>query len=249
MASQHILSLETNQQGRDFVVGDIHGMFTALDNLLKKVKFNPEIDRIISVGDLVDRGAESHRVLEYLEQPWFFAIMGNHEEMCLESATSPSTYKNWVKHNGGAWWESIDEPKQQAIREAFSALPTIAEIPTNNGLIGVVHADITARIGWNRFKETIAEDESLRHFAIWSRARYDRYHAVGSTENIQGVKLVIVGHTPTSKTLDVGNVRYIDTGAPYINAKDLGKLTMMQVQPSIKLFQQKTKKKSIWGFA
>jgi len=248
MTSPHILSLDTNQQGRDFIVGDIHGMFSALDTLLEKIKFNPEVDRLISVGDLVDRGADSHRVLDYLDQPWFFSIMGNHEQMCLEAATNPSTYRNWVKHNGGAWWESIDEVKQQAIRKAFAALPTIAEIPTDNGLIGVVHADITARIGWSRFKETISKDKSLRHFAIWSRARFDRYQAIGSTENIQGVKFVVVGHTPTPDTLDAGNVRFIDTGAPYTTTKGLGKLTLMQVQPTIKIFQQKTKKKSKWGF-
>jgi len=39
------------------------------------------VDQLFSVGDLVDRGPESHRVLEWLARPWFFAICGNHDFM------------------------------------------------------------------------------------------------------------------------------------------------------------------------
>ncbi len=249
MKTQHILSLENNQQGRDFVVGDIHGMFNVFDKLLEKVKFNHDIDRVISVGDLIDRGPESHRVLEYIDQPWFFSIMGNHEQMCLEAATDDATYRNWVNRNGGAWWDSVDELKQQAIRKAFSALPTVAEIATDNGKIGVVHADISARVGWHGFTKNIAEDKNLRHFAVWSRARFDRYKAIGDKEKVHGVKLVVVGHTPIPACLDAGNVRFIDTGAAFTETKGLGKLTLMQIQPDIKIFQQKAHKKRKWSFS
>jgi len=44
-----------NREGRDFVVGDIHGMFGHLRMLLKQVSFDAEVDRLFSVGDLVDR--------------------------------------------------------------------------------------------------------------------------------------------------------------------------------------------------
>ncbi|MEE9302489.1 MAG: metallophosphoesterase [Thiotrichaceae bacterium] len=249
MKTQHILSLTSNLQGRDFIVGDIHGMFHVFDRLLEKVKFNPELDRVISVGDLIDRGPDSHRVLEYIDHPWFFSIMGNHEQMCLDAATDYSTYKNWVNRNGGAWWDSMDELKQQAIRKAFSTLPTVAEIATNNGTIGVVHADISTRISWDRFTKNIAEDKNLRHFAIWSRARYDRYKAIGDNEKIQGVKFVVVGHTPVTTCIDAGNVRFIDTGAAFTETKGLGKLTLMQIQPEIKLIQQDVRKKKKWSFS
>ena len=39
-----------NIQGRDFVVGDIHGCFSALENLLAQVNFNPEYDRVFTVA-------------------------------------------------------------------------------------------------------------------------------------------------------------------------------------------------------
>ena len=247
--NKHLLSLKTNQSGRDFVVGDIHGMFTALDDLLKKADFNKDSDRLISVGDLIDRGNESERVLEYLEKPWFYSIMGNHELMCIESENDEHTYRNWVKHNGGEWWPAVPTDKQQEIRKALSVLPTIAEIETRQGKIGVVHADISARTNWSGFAEKIGKDKTLRQFASWSRGHYDRYKAIGDTENIPGVKYVLVGHTPVSKPLDIGNIRYIDTGAPYTDNKSLGTLTMMQIQPDIKIYQTNTRKKRRWVFA
>ena len=57
-----------NHEGRDFVVGDLHGMFQTLEALMETVKFDTTIDRLFSVGDLVDRGPESKRVVEFLKQ-------------------------------------------------------------------------------------------------------------------------------------------------------------------------------------
>ena len=74
-----------NEVGRDFVVGDIHEMFSYLQRLLEEASFNGKEDRLFSVGDLVDRGPESQDVLEWLKQPWFHACRGNHEQFALDS--------------------------------------------------------------------------------------------------------------------------------------------------------------------
>jgi hypothetical protein len=54
-----LLALPANTAGRDFVCGDIHGCFDELDAALAKLQFDPAVDRLISVGDLVDRGPRS----------------------------------------------------------------------------------------------------------------------------------------------------------------------------------------------
>ena len=52
--------LAQNTVGRDIAVGDIHGCFTELQRGLDTIGFDPCTDRLFSVGDLVDRGPESH---------------------------------------------------------------------------------------------------------------------------------------------------------------------------------------------
>jgi serine/threonine protein phosphatase 1 len=54
-----IKKFELNEKGRDFVVGDIHGCFDLLSNNLKEIGFDESVDRLFSVGDLVDRGKQS----------------------------------------------------------------------------------------------------------------------------------------------------------------------------------------------
>ena len=67
-----------------FVVGDLHGCYTLLMNELEKVSFDPAHDLLISVGDLVDRGAENVECLELITMPWFRAVRGNHEQMMID---------------------------------------------------------------------------------------------------------------------------------------------------------------------
>lgn len=81
-AVQH---LPANLRGRDFVVGDIHGMFDDLARSLELRHFDPAADRLLSVGDLVDRGPKSTEARSWLAQPWFHAVAGNHEALAIGS--------------------------------------------------------------------------------------------------------------------------------------------------------------------
>lgn len=76
-------SVQANIDGRDFVVGDLHGCFDELGNLLKHVKFNPAIDRLFSTGDLMDRGPKSLECVSLLNKTWFYPVLGNHEDILL----------------------------------------------------------------------------------------------------------------------------------------------------------------------
>ena len=61
------------------VIGDIHGCYDELQELLDKAGLTEE-DAVISVGDCVDRGPETPAVLRFFqEQPNALLIMGNHE--------------------------------------------------------------------------------------------------------------------------------------------------------------------------
>ena len=52
----HLLRIPRNQAGRDFVVGDIHFKTRELHKGLLALGFDKSVDRLIAVGDLIDRG-------------------------------------------------------------------------------------------------------------------------------------------------------------------------------------------------
>ena len=215
-----------NPAGRDYVVGDIHGMFPALRVLLAKVEFDEERDRLFSVGDLVDRGPRSREALEWLEKPWFHAVRGNHEQFLLDS-DHPPTRDIWIGYNGGGWWLECGPDERESFREACAALPIAIEIDTSGGKVGVVHADAPRSNSWSDFLSRLeARDERTVEHALWSRERV----AAGASGTVTGVDLVLCGHTPTTRVVTAGNVRFIDTGAVYRQYLD-ARLTMVEIEP------------------
>ena len=63
-----------------FVIGDIHGSFKQFIDLLKKINYKQHEDKIILVGDLVNRGPESLAVLNYcMANPNITSVLGNHD--------------------------------------------------------------------------------------------------------------------------------------------------------------------------
>src|SRR5215210_7378078 len=72
-----------------YVIGDIHGRLNLLEQLIENVPWNMEQDKIIFLGDLIDRGSESPGVIERImrlakENPNVVVMRGNHEQMLLD---------------------------------------------------------------------------------------------------------------------------------------------------------------------
>jgi len=65
----------------DYAVGDIQGCFEHLISLLDKIHFDPDKDRLIAAGDLVNRGPKSLETLRYCMAlgDAFAMVLGNHE--------------------------------------------------------------------------------------------------------------------------------------------------------------------------
>ncbi|KAI5464088.1 Metallo-dependent phosphatase-like protein [Mariannaea sp. PMI_226] len=76
--------IPTKENGRRLIViGDIHGMLEPLNELLKKSQFDPEKDHVISVGDMINKGPDSAKVVERLMELNATAVRGNHEDRVL----------------------------------------------------------------------------------------------------------------------------------------------------------------------
>ena len=64
--------------GRLIAIGDIHGCHFEFAELLARLAPTRD-DRIVLVGDLVNRGPDSCRVIDLARQHRAIALLGNHE--------------------------------------------------------------------------------------------------------------------------------------------------------------------------
>ncbi len=137
------LKYPKNPFGRDFVCGDLHGSLTRLCEAMEFIGFNKNTDRMFSVGDLVDRGPDSLGCLRLLNEPWFFAVRGNHEQLMNDYYTE-GPYGYYWSQNGGRWGILEQENKEVlSLSLKASELPLMISVEQNNGSIfHVIHAEL-----------------------------------------------------------------------------------------------------------
>lgn len=197
-----IKHFEKNAAGRDFCVGDIHGHFTKLQAALDAAGFDSSVDRLFSVGDLVDRGPECRDALEWLDKSWFHPVSGNHDDYVSRFDTCDVA--NWV-YNGGSWFAGLAFDEQREFAAQFRELPLAIEVETDAGLIGIVHADVPGE-AWHGLPGYF-KNRNGRNYVMWSRNRFE----IGDESGVQGVRAVVCGHTPLRAPVILGNVYHIDT--------------------------------------
>jgi serine/threonine protein phosphatase 1 len=208
-----VLRLPQNFHGRDFVVGDIHGAYDLVIKAMRAVRFNPKVDRILSVGDLIDRGKGSARVLGFLAQPYVHAALGNHEHDFTSVDPDGIRILAEVNWNGLGWAQSLDDETILKIQAAFNKLPVVIEVPTERGLVGLVHGDVPAGMSWSRFVSLVESNhEATVEIALTGRDRIQNRDQSG----VEGIGRVFVGHTVLwSGPKRFGNVYGMDTGAVF----------------------------------
>lgn len=69
---------------RIIFVGDVHGCIDEFNELLDKLSYNAEKDRLILLGDLIDRGPASLAVVRKAREMSLECVMGNHEHKFLK---------------------------------------------------------------------------------------------------------------------------------------------------------------------
>lgn len=199
-----------------FAVGDIHAHFSLLESLLGYQGFDPEVDHLISVGDLIDRGPENERALEFCEKPWFHWVRGNHEELLQYHALG--LYKGAHLKNGGQWTATVMPSMVGRISDAINDAPNILEVLVPSGrCYGFVHATFPSD-DWNDAAEVADQTEIL----LWDREDYFAPKA----EGIANIDHVYHGHTPLWPAVKtVANVSWIDTGV----YRDNGCLSLLKL--------------------
>ncbi|MBO5303419.1 MAG: metallophosphoesterase [Lachnospiraceae bacterium] len=87
-----------------YVIGDVHGCYDEMMALIKLIEENDNDAKIIFVGDLIDRGPDVIKVLNWAMEHItsdgkYQGVRGNHEQMVIE------WYQEFLK-----WWENQETP-------------------------------------------------------------------------------------------------------------------------------------------
>lgn len=78
-----------------YAIGDVQGCFSELEQLLKKIRFNSNSDRLWFVGDLVNRGPQSLETVQFVQSLNERAqcVLGNHDIHLIACYTGAQTCK------------------------------------------------------------------------------------------------------------------------------------------------------------
>lgn len=231
-----------NHDGRDFIVGDIHGTYSVVAAALGGVRFDWARDRLFSIGDLVDRGPESRRALAFMRNPRIWPNRGNHEDLFLEMYEDGDTppedaVRYWTSRNGMSWWMDVPQEERLALIAGFRTLPIVQEIETVRGVVGLVHGEVPKGMDWATFVAAIeAGDKHATKSALWGRTRIEH----GDDTGVRGIDRVFSGHTIIDQPMRLGNVYYIDTGS-FVGVSDKyegdGRLTIANLISATQTFR------------
>lgn len=119
---------------KTFVFSDVHGCYDELMALIHQLPLHPARDRMVFMGDYIDRGPDSRRVIEQMmawqqQHPHWVFLTGNHEDMMLDALRNDGRFYDafykipslWLAAGGKATCRSYLPPEERG-REISLAL-------------------------------------------------------------------------------------------------------------------------------
>lgn len=184
----------------EYVIGDIHGEIDELKIIIDKINYDPAQDKLIFVGDYVDRGADSYQVYNYireLDNGKNIFLRGNHEEMMIDAVLNKNEIQLWY-HNGGQKTER-SFPNNSELKAAAQFFDSLPYYHANQDYI-FVHAGI------NPSKSL---EEQTEHDLVWIRQPF----LGAKNKDFKEDRTVVAGHTPVAEVRFGDNKILVDTGA------------------------------------
>lgn len=184
--------------GRRIFVGDIQGCRQELESLLARCEFRPGTDRILPVGDLVNKGPDSHGVVRLLIEHGAESVLGNHD----------------------LWWLAKRRFKDQALHDWLAAQPVVRihadRIQVHAGLHPAWTEAHLAKLHGSEVEYATnvryCTADGTRPAADWPPPSppfrpWDEYY--------RGKKPVVCGHWARRGLVRTANVISLDTGCCY----------------------------------
>lgn len=169
--------------GRRILIGDVHGHYEGLIALLEAIAPTQQ-DQLYLLGDLIDRGPRSADVVELARQNHLQCLLGNHEQLLLQSFPDDGYYspalQTWLYSGGNATvasypdWDLLQEHIQW-----FRTLPLYRDL----GDVWLVHAGL---------HPSLSLEQQSPQDMCWIR---DEFH--GMARPYFPDKLIVTGHTIT----------------------------------------------------
>jgi serine/threonine protein phosphatase 1 len=98
-------------KSKTYVIGDIHGAYLPLEDLLTKGNINKKDDKIIFIGDLADGLPDFDKCLELLLSfDNFIPIIGNHDFFLMEFLKYGTINEEWIPSGGVSTIEKLNNP-------------------------------------------------------------------------------------------------------------------------------------------
>lgn len=215
--------LPHNSVGKDYIVGDLHGHVDMLFDMLSCLSFDPMYDRVIAVGDLIDRGPSNEECILLLDQPWFHSVKGNHEQFAEYSHLN-YVRQSWFR-NGGSWAiHVLGTDRWMEYRDTLANLPTAIVVGEGANRYNVIHAEPHHHKGHmtdESFDATPAPE--LEADVMWSRTLFTYPHVFNFSRNLSPT---FTGHSPSNMLVRAGPIFFLDRNANNARRSPSARLAM-----------------------
>ncbi len=216
--------------GRLIAVGDIHGCHVELADLLEQVGHEPG-DRLVFLGDLVNRGPDSRRVIEIARSVQAISLLGNHELRLLKFRRTGD--RKYMKEHDLETFDTL-------LAEDWSylqAMPLTFHEPELNTVF--VHGGFLPGEPWQRQPAEVVTRVQVVDRDGQPRKRAEEPDAPLWADLWAGPPFVVYGHTPRTAVYKLKWSIGIDTGCVmggYLTAYILPEKRVVQVKARQRYF-------------
>jgi len=205
------------------VIGDIHGCHAELVSLLELLGYcqesrwsHPDGRKAIFLGDLVDRGPASVKVLKLVlgmaEAGHAFVVPGNHEMALLGWIEGGRVSQGYGMESTVAEFEALPQAEADELRGRIT--PFLRSLSPylllDDGDLLVVHAGLPER--WHGRNGPLVRAHCFNGTSSVSRGARSRQ---AWAREYEGRALVIYGHTPVAQSVMRNNTINLDQGCVF----------------------------------